>query len=59
MSDLIPNPTGEADHISLTIMVGPITLTYSGSKDFLKDLPAILAELQKFDVFHVANAKLQ
>lgn len=54
--DQIPTPTAEADHISLNIMVGPISLNYNVSKDFLKDLPGTLAELQKFDIFHVANA---
>ena len=58
MSD-VPTPTGEVDHFNLSIYVGPINFTYSGSKDFLKDLPGILAELQKFDISHLANAKGQ
>ena len=34
--------------ITIKIVVPPILLDYSGTKEFLKDLPAILAELQKF-----------
>jgi hypothetical protein len=35
--------------VKIIIVIGAITLNYEGPQEFLKDLPAILGELQKFE----------
>ena len=41
--------TSSIPHISISIILGPLSMQYNGPPEFLDKLPGIIAQLQEFE----------